>query len=429
MNSTNTFQIGLLAAFVLFALIGFAAFTMLQPERRSGPTIEMWGKLPSSEFRRIADQVGDNAEFPFRVDYTEIRGDIREQLVEALAEGSAPDTIIFDHTQLLELEQFLVTIPHSSFSQRTYRDSFVEATEVFLADNGIMAVPFAVDPLVMYWNRDIYNKVGISEPPQYWGEMPNVVNTIIEKDDAGNIDISAVALGEYRNITNAKGIISTLLLQGGNPITRYRGNNLTSALGGNIEQSGNPTRSAIRFYTEFSDPVKTVYSWNRSLPPSQEMFIANDLATYFGYASELRRLREANPNLNFEVAPMPQIRDTDTPTVFGKVYGFGIVNQSSQPNDVLSALQILDDPTAGPKLADLMNGVTVRRDVIAAGADNAYTEVFYDSSLITSVWRDPDPEETADIFEEMIDNITSGRFDVSASINRAHSQLGELLRE
>ncbi len=42
---------------------------------------------------------------------------------------------------------------------------------------------------------------------------------------------------------------------------------------------------------------------------SKNMFLAGDLALYFGFASELDDLKNKNPNLNFDVTLFPQTGD------------------------------------------------------------------------------------------------------------------------
>ena len=57
--------------------------------------------------------------------------------------------------------------------------------------------------------------------------------------------------------------------------------------------------SVLKFYTDFADPLKDVYSWNKSFSNSRDAFSAENLVFYLGYASELQSLINKNPNQNF----------------------------------------------------------------------------------------------------------------------------------
>ena len=83
-------------------------------------------------------------------------------------------------------------------------------------------------------------------------------------------------------------------MQAGNPIVGPKNGSLGSALnnGGEKYDLG----SILQFYVDFADPVKPVYSWNKSFPRAVDAFSSEDLAIYFGFASEFRSLLNKNPN-------------------------------------------------------------------------------------------------------------------------------------
>lgn len=44
-----------------------------------------------------------------------------------------------------------------------------------MTKDSIIAFPLTIDPLVMYWNRDILSNAGIVKPPAYWDEIYSIV--------------------------------------------------------------------------------------------------------------------------------------------------------------------------------------------------------------------------------------------------------------
>ena len=56
-------------------------------------------------------------------------------------------------------------------SERDFKNTYIEEGELYLAANGILGLPITVDPMVMYWNRDIFSSAAIAAPPSYWDEF------------------------------------------------------------------------------------------------------------------------------------------------------------------------------------------------------------------------------------------------------------------
>ena len=102
-----------------------------------------------------------------------------------------------------------------------------------------------------------------------------------------------------------------LILQTGNDIIERTDEGLESVINRAVDITGSPAESAVRFFMEFSNPSKRTHSWNRGMPESKDTFSAGDLAVYFGLASELSDISLKTPHLNFDVAVVPQIRDSN----------------------------------------------------------------------------------------------------------------------
>ena len=277
----------------------------------------------------------------------------------------------------------------------------------------------------MYWNRDVLEREGVPIQPKSWDEFFVLSPMITKRDRSSNILQATVALGEYRNITHAKDILAALMLQAGNPIVGVQGveKKLTSQL---LEEFGftiRPAESALRFYTEFSNPIKSVYSWNRALSPSRQLFLADQLAFYFGYASEFEELKRANPNLNFDVAPIPQGAGATTRRTFGQFYGLAIPLAAQNRGGGFAAAQTIGLPQYASLLAGALQLAPVERSLIAAGSNNAFTSVIYGAALSARGWLDPTPTDTAGILQTMVEDIVSNRARVSKAVTDAVNRI------
>ncbi|MFZ2886875.1 MAG: extracellular solute-binding protein, partial [Minisyncoccia bacterium] len=307
-----------------------------------------------------------------------------------------------------------------------FEGMFVEAAKPFLAPDGVLAVPLLVDPFVLYWNRDVFANAGLAKPPVYWDELQPAARAISMKNDAGSLTQSTIALGEYSNIAHAKNIIGTLILQAGGPVTaRDNVGTLQPSLQSRTGTIAQPAQSALSFYTSFSNPSQDIYSWNRSQKLSTEAFSSGDLAMYVGLASEEPLLRLQNPNLNFGIAPLPQIRESERSVSGGYAYAFAVPRTATNPGGALTAAYLIASPEGSKALALALGMSSARRDVLSEPAQGN-DDLFNKMTIITRLWEDPDPFETDRIFRDMIESITSGAARIGEAVQRADAAMREI---
>lgn len=428
----STFQIivlGVCAALVLIGVSVFASFGGLGSGSSVG-RVDIWGTLETTVMDQLLTtlRAGDNSFENVSYSRKETTT-FKTELINAMAVGTAPDLILLVYDELYDLEDKLLIIPYGMVSQSSFLNSYIDEGQLFLTEGGALALPFLVDPMVMYWNRDLFSSAGIAVPPQFWNDFLTLAPKITSLDAGANITKSAVALGQWQNVAHAKEILSTLFMQAGDRIVmRGSDGRLDSVLGTTPTNApSNPSESALRFYTEFTNPSKTTYSWNRTLPVSTTAFTSGDVATYFGFASELPGLAARNPNLRFAVAKVPQVEGSSSRLTYGRLTGLAIPRTSRNPNGAAQIAQKLTSSQSISTLTMLTGLPPVRRDVKINTADNAAMSVFVDSALIARAWVDPAPEETDVIFRTMIESVISGRNDSGSAIGEAARALKQLL--
>lgn len=432
----SKFQIILTTVFSACILIGLVLFAMSKNESSTlAAHLTVWGGITQEQFDAAvgASTLAANKNLTF----TYVRKDptaFDTDFIEALASGQGPDIIILRDDSLYKHRNKIFTIPYKNYSERTFKDVFVEQGELNLTTEGVRALPFMVDPMVMYWNRDLFTGNLLAQPPQYWDEFysstatSSLIDTLTRKDFNANITQSALALGEWKNVTNAKEILVMLMLQAGTPLVADYGQGYTSVLNGSFDRPIQPSFAATNFYTQFSNPTSPTYTWNRSLPNSQVFFLSGKLATYLGFASELFSIQEKNPNLNFDVTYVPQTRNTPQKTGFAHMHSLAIVKQSQNVGAAFVAINALTEVSALSALGALTSLPPVRRDMLAQKPSDAYRTVFYNSALLSQGWIDPDKAGSEKVFKDMIESITSGRVRTSDALLKASDQLNTLLR-
>jgi ABC-type glycerol-3-phosphate transport system substrate-binding protein len=430
MKRLSVFQVVLLATFGALAIAAVLIFAFAVGSGSSSTigAVRIWGTLDASAFTAVLRQAAENNPNLALVTYEQFEEETYYQKVtDALASGQGPDLFLFRQDRAFADASKLVPIPYTSLTQAQFNATFVDGASPFLAQSGILAIPLFADPLVLYWNKDMLSAAGHARAPQYWDELYTLAKDTTRRTDSGAITKSTIAFGEYANVTNAKSILAMLIMQaGGNITTRDTGGNLVSSISPRTGETNQSTANALRFYTEFADPSKTHYTWNRALPESRRAFAAGDLALYIGHASEEPLIRRMNPNLNFAVAAVPQIRGSSRFTVAGHVYGLAIPRTSQNPSG--AAIVAFDIASAGiaRELSIALGIPSVRRDVLSLPMEGN-DALFGKQAIITRSWLDPQPDRTARIFRDMIESTVSGASLVTEAVQRADQEMAAIL--
>jgi ABC-type glycerol-3-phosphate transport system substrate-binding protein len=411
MKMTN-FQIIFTGIFLVFIVGGVIAFSLYTAQTNSIGAVRIWGTVDQTAMTQLIQGLNLQDRSFQEVVYEQKPAETYvDDVINAMASGSGPDVIMISQGQLVNFSNKLLTIPYSAVSQSEFISSYIEESQLFLTQSGSLALPFLINPLVMYWNRDLFTSAGIPTPPVYWKELLTEAGRLTTLDKTNNISQSAIAMGSWSNVVYAKAIFSTLAMQAGDPIVYYDGNGkLTSSFGKNIQNAQeNPSTSALQFYTEFANPSKITYSWNRSLPKSADAFTAGKLAIYLGFASDNAQLAARNPNVRYGVAVMPQLEGSSRHVTFGQLTGLAIPRTAANPKGALVIIQKLTNQIGVTAAAQAFSLPPVRTDIAVDASANAAADVFYQSALIARGWLDPDPSLTDGIFGAMVDAVVSNR--------------------
>ena len=232
-------------------------------------------------------------------------------------------------------------IPYTTYPERDFLDTFADVGDLYLLNDSTMALPLAVDPLVMYYNRDLLRSEGIAEPPKNWTKIIDTVPTFFSRDANQNILRTSLPLGEFGNLDHAKDIFAMLLLQSENPIIQWGANKRPQVLLADPRIGGlESTALVLNFFSQFSDPAKTSYSWNSAMPSSRNFFSQGSSAFYLGLASEYSLIKAKNPHLNFDVTLVPQ-RNEIKKLTYGRLYGVAIPISAKDPNNAFAVARLL----------------------------------------------------------------------------------------
>ena len=417
-------------AAALFGILVFAGIIKLGSNKNDAGalgTVVLWG---TETIQKVsADLEAFNKANPtFIVKYVQKYPETFDNdLLEALATGTGPDMFFISDDLAYKYSNKIYTIPYASYPLATFKNNFARAGEVFLTSKGMLAFPITIDPLVMYYNRSTLDANNIVYPPATWNEFQNLVPVLTKKDDSNKIIKSTVAMGQFSNVLHAKDILVTLFMQLGNTISSEKNGISSSAL--EASNGKYDISTVLKFYTDFADPLKDVYSWNKSFQNSQEEFSAEDLAFYFGFSSEASSLISKNPNQNFFVAQMPQVKDSNMKLTYAHVGGIAIAASSKNFNTAFIATSLLATSDFAKNYAKTIGVAPARRDLLVAKQTEGFLPVFYSSALISTSWLDPSTSNTDDIFKNMVENVLSNNMTPIESIKDSDGKLNLLFNK
>lgn len=411
------FEIVLIAFFSIAAIVGLFYVSNLeadpaQEEKIYGDSVSIWGTLDERIMNDFLVNLTQGNRALLAVKYTQI--DVRTfdtTLLSAIAEGKSPDLIIVPNSLLVSYRAKLQPISYEVFPERNFKDTYIDGAEVFTLNDGIYGIPFAVNPLVLYWNRDIFSSSGLSEPPKTWETLvAETTKAIVRGDSNLNISQSAVAFGEYVNVVHAKDILAMLFMQAGSNLVTEGDTGYVVNL--NKENSGSGLSAGdavLSFYTQFAIPGRDLYSWNRSKGLDRAEFLNGTLAMYFGKGSEKKALERENPNLNFDAAPVPQGSGATVKRNYGDFYAFSIPRAAKNPNGAYGVALLLGNPVNAKSLYEAFGFAPVHRALYPGNTGDPFRSVLNQSGLIARGWLDPSPGRSGQVFQGMIEEVTSGR--------------------
>jgi len=345
-------------------------------------------------------------------------------LLNALASGSGPDIFSINNAWLPQYKDKVAPATTTTFSFADYKNTFVDAAvNDFTINQQVYGVPLYVDSLGLYYNKDILGSAGIATPPTTWDQLAADVIKIKRADSTGYFTLSGLAAGTNSNVNRAVDILYLFMLQQG--VVPYSSDTTQPTFAEPVEQNGqstNPGLDALNFYTSFANPTSPNYNWNSRSDYSIDAFANGRAAFLYSYAYTEASIRQKNPNLNFDVAPVPQ-PSLDNPAVnFANYWGEVVSKQSKNQLVAWDFLKYLSSNATLSKYYTLDKQPSSRKDLIAIQISDPDIGVFAQANLTAKSFYRPDQVQMDNIFGQMIDNVILNGLPADQSLQQAQAQ-------
>ncbi len=228
------------------------------------------------------------------------------------------------------LSSQLAPMPNSVMTSAEYQQTFYPiAYEGLQTNGGIVGLPLMYDGLALFYNKEMLANANLSVPTT-WSELRGVANQLtvpgnvsIRRDD--NITQAGLAIGNASNVDHFSDILALLILQNGGDPTDPTSQNVVDAL---------------TFYTNF---IKQDKVWSNNLPNSTMAFARGEVAMIFAPSWRALEIKQINPELDFAIAPVPQLSNEEKVT-WASFWAEGVNKNSSQSEAAWKLLDYLSSP-------------------------------------------------------------------------------------
>ncbi len=429
MFKNTIIAIGIFAA--LFAVLVFSGRIPLgKKDTAITGSVVIWGTLPETQMIPFFQSFNTKAK-TYTVTYYYVGEDVFEnKLLNELSSGRGPDMILAPYQVILSQSERILPFPKETLPVDTYKNAYVDGASIFLTENGSLALPVSIEPLLLMYNRSLFAKHAVISPPVAWDEITSLAPLLTTLDKDGNWKEHAVALGLFSNVLYAKDIMMTLVSQLGQiPVLRENLSGVTQYTvlvnaPVTTESEVIPLATSIRFFTDFANPQKVTYTWNAKSASSLDEFTTEKLAMYIGYYSDIEEIKNKNSRLDFGVTMLPQAKGYNTSVTGMKLLGLATLKRTQNTLTTQTVQSLLAGNTYGKELAQYAGGMSPLRAVIAN--DNTTSDAIRKSVLIARGWYDMHSRQSSSLLQSMLSDIQTGRATIQEATNDFGTRLQEL---
>lgn len=334
--------------------------------------------------------------------------------------------------------------------EELFHDRFPAIADQLLIDGKVFGVPLSIDSLVVYYNpalmqqtidimkeknrgstdekanREYYdNSRLLRKTPASWDEFRTQIQLITGNNDGS---YSAVALGTSNNVAHSEDILSLLMLQNGTKMTNEKGTeaifNLPqkNALGEEVR----PGTAALELYNAFANPAKPeIYSWSVDRPNAFQAFAEGKVAMIFGYQDDEKTLKNLNPKLRFQVAPVPQISSTITEVekvAYGRYFAETVTKNSKNSKAAWTFVQYIAERNSLSAYSNASGRPTsdVSKTSGPTGAQAKYAKTWN---------HGPDPAGANQAINKAIQDLVLGKVSAQIAVDTAAARISSLMQK
>lgn len=441
MKHYKFFTLGILGIFMMTTGFGCKGLTcgITPPPPEARPVaLEYWGVWDSPEQVAPLINAYRSTHPTISVSYKQLRYEEYERkLLEAWADDRGPDIMAIPASWLnkykgrLEPLPAVMNVPIQEIKGSIKKEVVTSLQKVdglvasdikakyvdvvynnVVKDGKVYGLPYSVDTLVTFYNRDLLEAAGIPEPMKNFSELVDHVPKLTKVSKDNKIYQAGVALGGTTNVPRYFDIISNLMLQT------------------NVEIKGdffNPTAKpdsatsfakVFGFYTDFTRPGLASYSWDDSLPNALDMFMQGNLAYFFGYSYQADAIRASGVPFDWGITNFPQLATAQGSKYYSDYWVNVVPKKSKSINAAWNFVQVTASTDLVKTYLNANKKPTALRSLINEQKTDQELAVFANQILMADNWYSGYDYNLAEqYFKDFINGILSKQIDLSDQDN------------
>ncbi|OHA55785.1 MAG: hypothetical protein A2388_01885 [Candidatus Veblenbacteria bacterium RIFOXYB1_FULL_43_13] len=388
------------------------------------------------------------------VNVSQIREEeLESALIQALADGRAPDVVSLPNTWLRGWQHRLAPLPPTltlpyleltgtfkkeprwvlkeinSLDLKSIKARYVDTVvnDVYF-DSKIYGLPLNLDTLLIFYNVDLLTAAQFPEAPKTWNEFKEASQAITKLDKLGRLLQNGAALGTAENIPYSFDIVSALMLQNGTPMMTGGSASFQKPISVQGE-SYSPGLDALRFYTDFANPSKETYSWSADQINAREAFAAGKLGFVFGYWRDLPNLKAMAPKIRIGLANFPQIEGSFQTSYYANYFIETVLKQSTHQTEAWDLIQFITTPAEAKKYLESAKQPTAQREFVTAQIADEDLGIPAAQVLTAKTWyRGYDFTSTQGVFQDMIKQVLVGT-PIDQALSAAAERVTQTMRK
>lgn len=294
--------------------------------------------------------------------------DLTGKITTALGGGSGPDIVIVDAAQVAVLAAAKLLVDISKRFNGVKSQYFPGNVAATTYNGASYAVPFDTNNVALFWNKQLFSKAGIAQPPTSWDELRSAAKELT----GGN---------QYGYMLGAKGYGSFLYW----PWLWQNGGQIVDSSNTKAAFNSPEGLEAWKFYSGLYLDDKVVpptflgvtQAWDQYIQP----FLTGQVAMMAIGDWGIAPIAKGNPGLEYGVAPLPKGKQASTVLGGNAVAVTGVAKNPDAAWDFVSWLTSKDQEHV---LEDGYKRIPARVDVANSsfsGADPA-RKVFAEQAAV-----------------------------------------------
>ena len=275
------------AAAFIFLIIIISIFSVLSSSKKKpelpcyNQTITIWSPYKFYRYPEVANEL---KKYCVKLNVVEKSlDDIKNNLLQEISAGNSPDIVYVDSEFLFDNLNIFSPYKGNKLDLNDYPDVI---SKIF---NGkFIAYPIDYNPLVLFWNKDLFYSAGYIEPPKTFEDIQNIIPKTRRISGFYSIYLSPIALGTTDNIDSFFEIFLVM----------------HKSLNQNYKTSY-AFEKTLDYYTQFADKNSDYFSWDQNMENQIDSFSKEKVMMIIDFYSKKDEILKKNSRLNFAITQIP----------------------------------------------------------------------------------------------------------------------------